>query len=112
MNCTCLRLQRGPSIRDTLDDILHAADAAALIDWLRHRPLAHYENGLPMVHAGVLPQWDVQKTLACAHELEDALRAPNWKTRIAQLRGSEPAYWDETLKGEERLRVIANALTR
>ncbi len=97
---------------DTLDDILTAPDSDDLIDWIRHRPLAHYENGLLMVHAGVLPQWDVQRTLACAHALECALRAPDWKTRIAPLRGSKPARWDDALKGAARLRVIANALTR
>jgi bis(5'-nucleosyl)-tetraphosphatase (symmetrical) len=101
-----------PRSGDTLDKIFNAPDADDLIDWIRHRPLAHYENGLLMVHAGVLPQWDVQKTLAYAHELECALRAPDWKAHIAQLRGSKPAHWDGALRGAERLRAIANALTR
>ena len=30
--------------RDTLFDILHAADAGAMLDWLRRQPLAIYAN--------------------------------------------------------------------
>ena len=42
------------------------SDAADLLDWIRHRPLAHFENGMLMVHAGVLPQWDAAMTMELA----------------------------------------------
>ncbi|MGC8054878.1 diadenosine tetraphosphatase, partial [Salmonella enterica] len=48
---------------DTLDDILNAPYREELIDWLRHRPLAIHEQGHLIVHAGVLPQWDLQQAL-------------------------------------------------
>src|ERR1700730_5413672 len=35
---------------DTLSDILSAPDAPELLDWLRHRPLAHFENDMLLVH--------------------------------------------------------------
>ncbi len=103
---------RKPKKGDTLDDILEAPDAADLIEWVRHKPVAHFEDGLLMIHAGVLPQWDVTMTLELAHELERALRAPNWKDTLADLYGNEPHRWDDSLTGIDRLRVTYNALTR
>jgi bis(5'-nucleosyl)-tetraphosphatase (symmetrical) len=103
----CARLHHG----DTINDILSAPDAAELIDWVRRRPLVHYKNNTLLVHAGVLPQWDLADTLTYAHELECALRAPNWAACVAQLRGAQPNRWDAQLTGYNRLRVIANALT-
>ncbi|SAK89823.1 diadenosine tetraphosphatase [Caballeronia glebae] len=103
---------RKPKKGDTLDEILEAPDAADLIEWVRHKPVAHFENNVLMVHAGVLPQWDATMTMELAHELEQALRAPNWKETLATLYGNEPHRWDDSLKGADRLRVIYNALSR
>lgn len=97
---------------DTIDEILAASDAHDLLHWVRHRPIAHFENNMLMVHAGVLPQWDAQTTLELADEFQKALRAPDWKTTLAGLYGNEPNRWKPKLKGIERLRVVCNALTR
>ncbi|WP_233847572.1 symmetrical bis(5'-nucleosyl)-tetraphosphatase [Paraburkholderia sp. HD33-4] len=97
---------------DTIEQILAAPDAADLLEWIRHRPLAHFDNGMLMVHAGVLPQWDATLTLELADELQRALRAPNWKETLAGLYGNEPNRWKPGLKGIERLRVTCSALTR
>jgi bis(5'-nucleosyl)-tetraphosphatase (symmetrical) len=97
---------------DTLSDILCAPDAPDLLDWLRHRPLAHFENGMLLVHAGVLPQWDAQLTLELADELERALRAPDWAKTLGDLYGNEPRRWTPDLKRKDRMRVAFNALTR
>lgn len=97
---------------DTLDDILHADGRDDWIDWLRTRPLAHVEQGHLMVHAGVLPQWSVDKTLSLAAEVETALRGPDWVDFLAHMYGNEPAQWDDALTGADRLRCIVNALTR
>ena len=97
---------------DTIDDILAAPDAADLLDWVRHRPIAHFDNGMLMVHAGVLPQWDATMTMELADELQRALRAPNWKETLAGLYGNEPNRWTPGIKGIERLRVTCSALTR
>ena len=103
---------RKPSKSDTIDDILQAPDADALIDWLRHRPLAHFEHGHLLVHAGVLAKWDVAKTLALAAEVQDVLRGPNWQKALQKMYGNEPTQWKDRHKGGKRLRVIINALTR
>jgi bis(5'-nucleosyl)-tetraphosphatase (symmetrical) len=97
---------------DTVADILNAPDRAALLDWVRQRPLALYEHGWLMVHAGVLPQWDVAQTLALAGELQAVLRSPDWVAFLHGMYGNQPDRWSDTLHGSERLRVVVNALTR
>lgn len=97
---------------DTIDDILSAPDVDDLLHWVRHRPIAHFDNGMLLVHAGVLPQWDVALTLELAHDLEKALRSDNWKETLAGLYGNEPNRWSKDLKGIERLRITCSALTR
>lgn len=97
---------------DTVADILQAPDRDALLDWVRARPMALYVHGWLMVHAGVLPQWDVAQTLALAHELEAVLRSPDWVGFLHHMYGNEPAAWRDELAGTDRLRVVVNALTR
>ncbi|ARU22396.1 symmetrical bis(5'-nucleosyl)-tetraphosphatase [Ralstonia nicotianae] len=98
--------------RDTLDDILGAPDCDALIHWLRHQPLAIFENGFLMVHAGVLPQWTTGDVLELAGAVERELRSPHWKTFLADAFGNQPAKWSSDLIGIDRLRLTINALTR
>lgn len=97
---------------DTLDAILHAPDRDALIDWLRRRPLAHFEGGTLMVHAGVLPQWSAERTVALAAEVQQVLSSPDWTGFLRVMYGNLPDRWDDALTGGDRLRVIVNALTR
>jgi bis(5'-nucleosyl)-tetraphosphatase (symmetrical) len=97
---------------DTLDAILAAPDRAQLLDWLRQRPLAMMAHGHLLVHAGVLPAWSAEQTLALAGEVEAALRGPDWVAFLGQLYGNTPDRWDASLTGAARLRCIVNALTR
>jgi len=53
---------------DTVSSILRAPDRAELIHWLRHRPMALSNGKVITVHAGILPQWDLQQTIECAQE--------------------------------------------
>jgi bis(5'-nucleosyl)-tetraphosphatase (symmetrical) len=54
---------------DTVDAILRAADRKELINWMRNRPMALSNGKILAVHAGVLPQWDLQQTIECAPEV-------------------------------------------
>lgn len=103
---------RAPHRNDTMDAILLAPDSAALLDWVRHRPMALHAQGLLMVHGGVLPSWDLKQTLALAGEVEAALRGPDLAGFLATMYGNLPDHWDDRLAGADRLRVIVNALTR
>ena len=107
---------RRPSRRDTLQDILLAPDRDEMLEWLRHQPLArrvHHGGGdLLMVHAGVLPQWTAEETLAYAGEVEAVLQSREFAGFLQQMYGNSPDLWSPELQGTDRLRVIVNALTR
>ena len=102
------KLKRG----DTIHDVLEAEDRDALLEWLRYRPLMHYENGWAMVHAGLLPGWSVSRALELAAEVEAALRAARYRSFLARMYGNLPERWSEALAGQDRLRTIVNAMTR
>ncbi len=97
---------------DTLEAVLDAPDRGQIIDWLRECPLMHEGEGHVMVHAGLLPQWDIAKALALAREVEAALQGPRHREFLAQLYGGKPDSWNDDLTGVDRLRVIVNAMTR
>ena len=97
---------------DTFQDVLAAKDARELVDWLRMRPLLHVEGAWTMVHAGLLPTWTLAKARRLAAEVEAALRAPGYRAFLANMYGSRPAAWRDSLKGWDRLRVVVNAMTR
>ena len=98
--------------RDTLDDLLEAPDCAELAAWLRSRPMLHAEGPYVLVHAGLLPEWTVDKASALAREVEEALRGPAYRELLAHMYGDEPSRWSEALRGIDRLRVVINAMTR
>jgi bis(5'-nucleosyl)-tetraphosphatase (symmetrical) len=97
---------------DTVADILNAPDCPALLDWLRQRPLALHAQGWLMVHAGVLPQWDLAQTLNLAAEVQAVLRSSDWVTFLHSMYGNQPDFWSDSHQGTDRLRVIVNSLTR
>jgi bis(5'-nucleosyl)-tetraphosphatase (symmetrical) len=97
---------------DTISGILRAHDAADLIDWVRRRPLAHAAGNTLMVHAGVLPQWSMKKTLSLALEVSKRLRSAHWIDFLHEMYGNSPAHWKDSLRGHDRLRMIVNVLTR
>jgi bis(5'-nucleosyl)-tetraphosphatase (symmetrical) len=99
---------------ESLEKLLKAPDRDELFDWLRHRPLAYYSEGLDtlLVHAGTYPTWSVAKTLRRAAEVEAALQGPKFDTLLNKMYGNRPRRWSGGLKGYSRLRFIINCLTR
>jgi bis(5'-nucleosyl)-tetraphosphatase (symmetrical) len=100
------------SKEDTLAAVLAAPDREELLAWLRRQPLFHVEGEYAMVHAGLLPQWDVAQAMALADEVDAALSAENFRDFLAHMWGSEPNDWRDDLAGWDRLRVVVNAMTR
>ena len=98
----------------SLEKLLKASDADELCHWLRHQPLAHYDEKLNtlLVHAGTHPQWSVKKTLACATEVETALQGDDYVNVLGKMYGNAPNIWSGKLTGYKRLRFIINCLTR
>jgi len=101
-----------PHEGDTFRDVLEAPEARELVAWLRRRPLMHAEGSYAMVHAGLLPQWSIDKALSLADEVARALAGSSYREFLANMYGSKPDRWDDALAGWDRLRVIVNAMTR
>jgi len=100
--------------RDTLDDILRATDRNDLLHWLRTRPLLHHDDvlGYTLIHAGLLPPWNLADARHLAHEAETVLRGDQADVFFRHMYGDLPDHWNENLRGVDRLRVIINAFTR
>ncbi len=101
-----------PHRKDTLGEILEAPDRAEVLDWLRRRPMLHRQDGWLMVHAGLLPAWTAEVAEALARELESVLRGPDGDAFLADMYGNEPRKWKAKHAGQDRLRFIANVMTR
>lgn len=99
---------------DTFDDVLNAPDRDALLDWLRTRPLLVHDEqlGYTLVHAGLLPQWDLATARGLAAEAEHAIAGSAHSALFAHMYGDTPDQWRDDLIGWGRLRVIINAFTR
>jgi len=99
---------------ESLRKIFKAGDSDEIIDWLRHRPLAHYDESLKtlLVHAGTHPKWSAEKTIELASEVEAALRGDKYKSVLGDMYGNTPTGWSNELKGHKRRRFIINCLTR
>ena len=93
--------------------ILEAPDRNELLHWLRHRPLAHYDEALDtlLVHAGTHQKWNVQKTLSRASEVESCLQGENFETLLGKMYGNSPVAWSGNLERYKRLRFIINCKT-
>lgn len=106
--------QRHPQF-DAFDDLLNAPDIAYLVKWLLDQKLAIYDKQLNflLTHAGICPKWDIQKTLSHANEIEITLADPTLRVVFfREMYGDQPNLWCESLKGNQRLRLITNYLTR
>lgn len=103
---------RRPGKKDTLDEILKADDSAELMDWLRRQHLAYSEGGITLVHAGIHPSWDVDRTLKLAGEMQDILKSDQHVEFYRHMYGDKPSNWDDDLTGWPRYRFITNILTR
>jgi bis(5'-nucleosyl)-tetraphosphatase (symmetrical) len=104
---------------DTLDDVLDAPDSNDLIEWLRHRPIAH-RRGSPksspkssdlMVHAGVRPEWTDDQIDDLADELGQALASSRWVDVLAALLAARDVRLEDA-RGLQRLGAISAVFQR
>jgi len=99
---------------DTFDALLGANDRDMLLSWLRQRPLLHHDAalGYTLVHAAMLPQWDLVTAIGLAREAESYIARSDRNELFAHMYGDTPDHWQDQLAGWARLRVIINAFTR
>ena len=103
-----------PRQRDTISGMLEAPDIGELLEWLRFRPLMHYDASLNymVAHAGIYPKWDLEQAQACARELETTLQGEHYRDFLAQMSSwNKPRKWNPGLQGMERLSFISNCFT-
>lgn len=99
---------------DTLQSILSSPKKHKIIDWIRKKPLMYYEKDLNfcIVHAGLLPHWDIQQALEYTAEVAHVLAGENYLKFLKVIYGNTPNVWHPNLKGHDRLRFIVNCCTR
>ena len=99
---------------DTLKQVLNADDCGELMEWLRFRPLIHFDIGLnfALVHAGIYPGWSIQQSCSRAAEVQEALRGEKIMAFLRDMYGNHPNHWSDDLQGMDRLRFIVNVFTR
>lgn len=103
---------RAPNKKDTIVDILNAADRDQILHWLRSHPLLLNANGYHIVHAGIPHIWQIDKAYRLATEVSEAIQSDKRRSFFEHMYGNSPDVWHDELKGPERLRVITNYLTR
>ncbi|HKI61544.1 MAG TPA: symmetrical bis(5'-nucleosyl)-tetraphosphatase [Mariprofundaceae bacterium] len=100
-----LELAAGGTVygRDMLRDVLEAPDCNELIDWLRQRPVLHFDESRRwcMVHAALHPGWSLAEATDRARAVERELKGEHWKEFCRQLHHvkfpiREPAPEDPT----------------
>ena len=108
------RFPEGGCPNREMDIILRAHDRHHLMGWLQNQPMAHWsaENEVLMVHAGVVPQWTVKQTMACAAEVERALRSNKPGKFFSKMNKNFVRRWRDDRSGWKRRRLISNILTR
>lgn len=115
LHCLAVASGQAPEKKnDTFNSLFAAPDRDALLSWLRQRPLLHHDDKLEvsLVHAGLLPSWDVSEATRCAREAEHAIARSDKNELFTHMYGDTPDRWQESLDGWARLRIIINAFTR
>ncbi len=102
--------------KDTLSEILDAADSAELLEWLNKQCLVHLvscENKRFLIsHAGLAPNFSFEQAKALSQELEDVLNSNQGHLFYQNMYGNLPDQWSDGLEGQDRLRLITNYFTR
>lgn len=96
---------------DTLTPILEAPDRDALVAWLQARPLVHRQGQHLMLHAGVVPSWDINAIEAHGRAVQDALASAQAVPLLASMSALRADTWTPDLTGFERLALITKILT-
>jgi bis(5'-nucleosyl)-tetraphosphatase (symmetrical) len=100
----------------TYQQIMETPDRDDMIDWLRQKPLARWdqENNALMVHAGLYPQFSISDLLHQTQRVEALLQADQktYYNFLEQMFGNTPASWHTNLTPAESTRFIINCCTR
>ncbi|MEM1244644.1 MAG: symmetrical bis(5'-nucleosyl)-tetraphosphatase [Pseudomonadota bacterium] len=96
----------------SLQPLFAANDCAELFDWLRQQPLLFSNHAYVLVHAGILPAWDLSLAKQLAQEVAIKLQGKAHSKLLYNMYGNHPNLWQTNLIGDARYRLIINAFTR
>ncbi|MEW5975528.1 MAG: symmetrical bis(5'-nucleosyl)-tetraphosphatase [Acidobacteriota bacterium] len=95
--------------KDDLMPVLQAPDRDRLLDWLRRQPLAWSQKGYLMIHAGLLPDWTIERVLALSGEISAMLQgveAADLLEAVMRDRASERTARFDQAGPSQALRVL------
>ncbi len=115
-----LRIAAGlvePPKDGSLNAVLESPDCAELINWLRHRPLMLLDNTrkLAIIHAGLIPAWNLTTAKSLAEKIERKLQSHNvseYRAFLAGINSITPDRWQSSMNEETQQYAALNALTR
>jgi bis(5'-nucleosyl)-tetraphosphatase (symmetrical) len=96
-----------PRPDDRLGDVLGADDRDELLGWLGRRPLLEQVEGSVLVHAGLMPEWDLDEAASLA--VDTAARLAALLPRLAH---KPKPKWGRHRVGDERLAAAVGIFTR
>jgi bis(5'-nucleosyl)-tetraphosphatase (symmetrical) len=94
---------------DTLDDVLDAPDREELLDWLRERPFVLDEAPWLIVHAGILPSWDLDEVRQRAAHASKVLRSKKGRKMLRRLATPDAADLEVRRKDHPVREAVATA---
>lgn len=97
---------------DTLDEVLNAVDNKVVLEWLRHQPMFVTHQHHAMVHAGLMPDWDIETAHQYAEHIESVLTSDRFEWLLQNMYGNKPKQEHEFMSEIDRLRFGLNVMTR
>ncbi|CRK85527.1 Bis(5'-nucleosyl)-tetraphosphatase [symmetrical] [Candidatus Providencia siddallii] len=100
--------------KDNLNELIHASDFDELIDWLRKQPLVQIdkEKKIIMVHAGIIPEWNIEDLCMYSKKIESILSSNNYSYFINSMHEKTSSKWSYKLSNIDQLRFVIKTLTR
>ncbi|BAC24167.1 apaH [Wigglesworthia glossinidia endosymbiont of Glossina brevipalpis] len=102
---------------DKLTEILNAPDLKILISWLRKQPLLKIDKQkkIIMIHAGIIPKWDMSDLITNSKKVECELKSKNYKKflKFMYIKNNEHKnIWKNNLPEIIKMRLTLNIITR
>jgi len=98
--------------RDTMLDVMEAPDRDDLLSWLRTRPLLHRDGDHALVHAGLFPEWSIEKAERLARETEAWLQGSDAPRLVETVERKIAERWSGGMSDWDRARTSLAAFAK
>jgi bis(5'-nucleosyl)-tetraphosphatase (symmetrical) len=102
----------GAKKSDTLDPVLDAPDRDELLGWLRGLPLMYKFGPYVLVHAGLVPEWNIELARGYADAFKTGFSGDSALSLLSAIHDNRKVPWHVDLSREDRLATAAVAMTR